>query len=344
MPIIDMRNRSNFNGQQNPLTTIAELQAAIDSPVLQTDARIALTPADADAIKDTPVDQQAIFNTWKRFSHKASGVFPASAAELNAWGFNNTTKRFYNTTNSSTFIGVVSDKKYTDYAMTVKLTSTAEDDDIIGVVVAFYKDPVTGKEFTLSVVRSPGGFSPLYGLVYNYSQTAANGEWMIANGNSTVTWGSGQAGGGSGTTKNWSALPNGTLIKVVRKGDVVDVYTSNWNNPNTILESTKLSVDLSSDPRLHKFRGPSSYGFCALSQANSYWAVQSFSNPQDVIYVLSTGQVWVNDGGVWSLSTDTDLQLKSNSIITDVVSGETFYKEPDGKFLRINGAVVPVKP
>lgn len=300
------------------------------------------SPAEAQAIIDATPTQQDVFNTWKRFSHRwDSETQPALPDEINAWGWDDMGKQFYNTTNSSSYIGLVSPQKYSDYTLECQIRSTNDDNDMIGVVIAFYVDPATGREYTLDVYRSTGGvnftdytggktINALYGWAYNYIRTDAE----LTDFSSKVTWGDGSPGSGAqGTMRNWnelSALPGGNntaKIRVVRAGDIIKVQTSQFTSPNTFDPNTEMTIDLNSSPKLAKFKGPQSYGFSAFSQQNSYWLPQLFSSSRDRIYDLKNKKVYVNNNGVWAINNSLTLvgELGEDVLLADIKTGRMYW-------------------
>uniref|UniRef100_A0AAU7PF40 Tail fiber protein n=1 Tax=Burkholderia phage vB_BgluM-SURPRISE13 TaxID=3159457 RepID=A0AAU7PF40_9VIRU len=297
-----------------------------------------------DTINAAP-DQSVVFNSWYRFSHGTNGLFPSAPDEIQDWSFDATTGQIQNTTNSTTNIGVVSQEKYDSYILDVKLSSTNNDDDDIGVLLAFYKDPDTGREYTLEALRSPGGDVNLWDIVYNSNQGSANGQKMVRPGKNFVTWGNNQPGtlsktdAGKGDNDpgwgNMAAFQNNgtdgsTRIYAVRDGDLINVTTSQWTTPGTLDTSTTLTIDLSTDPDLLKFRGPSPYGFVSTSQVGSTWTVNSFTNPKDVIYDLKTGKVYENQNGSWIETTSVSISdLGTDTLLVNPDTGKVFFmKDP----------------
>jgi hypothetical protein len=295
--------------------------------------------AEQDAAMNAAPDQSTVFNSWYRFSHNSTDTFPANSSELQAWAYDSTSGQISNTTNSATFIGVVSTEKYDNYILDVNVSSTNTDDDVIGLLLAWYKDPTTGHEYTLSALRSPGGSSLLWGISYNFFQSSTtDGAKTLVNGSSQVKWGNGAAGNLSATaagyvtntsTTGWSgqATTYGTdghiRIRAVRTGNTITVSTSDWSAPGTLIST--LTIDLTSDPLLAKFCGSSQYGFCAESQQNSLWNVTQFTNPQDAIYNLATRAVYQNLNGVWSQTTDVTVDdLGTNALLVNTQTGKSF--------------------
>jgi hypothetical protein len=308
-----------------------------------------------NSLMNSAPTQQDIFNTWYRFSHSSGMLFPADVNEVNSWAYDSGTNSITNTTNSGSFIGVVSKEVYDSYNLTMKLSSVDVDDDVIGVLLAWYKDPSTGREYTITALRSPGGFQPLYAVVYNYNQGAPGGQKTLFDGNSKVTWGNGASGalditaaGYQGNTPGWGGLAaqygtDGSVrIRVERTGDIIKVKTSQFATPGVLDENTLATIDLSKDPDLEKFRGPSSYGMVAISQMNSKWSVVDFSNAKDGIYNLTTGEVWTNVNGSWSVSSDYSLaKLGNNVIMINPTTGKLFMMYTPSKIVQYNGTLLP---
>lgn len=307
--------------------------------------RFVSSQAEQDATMNAAPNQQTVFNSWYRFSHDSTGVQPANTGELSAWAYDSGSGAISNTTNSVTFIGVVSQESYDEYILDVKIRSTNTDDDMIGLLLAWYKDPATGKEYTLSALRSPGGGSWLYAVVYNAFQGALGSMRTVQDGSASVKWGNGQPGTLSATaagyvtnttTTGWSgqATTYGTdghiRLYVKRAGDIITVQTSDWADPDTLIPSSLLTIDLTSSPDLAKFRGPAPYGFVADSQQNSLWSVSQFTNPQDVIYNLATGNVYENVNGTWTLTTAESVAgLGTDVLLVNPDTNKAFFmKDP----------------
>lgn len=201
-----------------------------------------------------------VFNSWYRFSHGSNGLFPSAPSELTTWTYNAATDSIRNTTNSNTFIGMVSNETVGDYEFDVKVSSTDGDDDWIGLVLGFYKDPITGKEYTLSALRVLNGGAankaPTFSLVYNFGQTDS---WVISSQGPVIA-------------KGWNTAGVARL-RAVREGNMLSVYSyvlSSIDATQPLQNSYVL--DLTSDPRLAVFLGETKYGYGALSQTASTWA------------------------------------------------------------------------
>lgn len=235
-----------------------------------------------------------IYDDWYRFSHDSSENQPANASEINAWYYNPVTNSVSTTVNSSTVIGFVSDVSYDAYTHVVRLRSLDSDDDAIGVVIAWYVDQSTGREYTLSAVRSLGGVGLTWQIIYNYGRSD---QAVIADGNAAVMWGNGGYGataGAAGYVANsgyyWgTSYPAGAYVRIERVGNNVvcktsQLLTSVPANPTYDANAT-LSIDLSANPLLYKFMGSSPYGYLAWSQNQSYHEIISFTRELNVLHM-----------------------------------------------------------
>lgn len=266
-----------------------------------------------------PPTMATVFNTWGRFSNDAwypGGTTPAG--EATSWSFNSSTGVITSTVNSSTHIGFVSPDQYENYTLDVSLSSTATDDDIIAVIIAFKRDGAVNR--VLTAARHTGGLG--------------NGNWSIINGHSfnvantvasnvrTVT---------DPVTGGWAAN-SPTRVRVQRRGNLVDVYTSPFKSTN--FEPTpKMTIDLSASSTTSWAVGPASYGYSCFSQQNSAYTNVAFTGGLDVnyIYDAQTGQVYQYSGGVWTLTGATIAnQLGYPRQVTNPETGQVFYIDYNG--------------
>ena len=226
-----------------------------------------------------------VFNSWYRFSHNTTLTFPANASELTAWSYDAVNDYVVCTTNSSTYIGFVSSDVYENYLHEVKISSTDSDDDAITVVIAWYIDPVTGYEYTLSAHRDAKGGTNFSGkgweIVYNYNQGDA---WRLYSED------------GNQPTTGWAGKY--TKVKIERTGDIIVCDATEFDT-DTYGDLSTFTVDLSSDPRLEKFRGPSAYGYGAYSQGSATFEVLRFEDPSQSIYDLRDGTYYLKVSGSW---------------------------------------------
>jgi len=315
-----------------------------------TTGRFVASQEELDQTKNSPPNQGDIFNSWYRYSHQVGNeAQPALPDETLTWTYSSVTDVIQNTTNSSSSIGIVSPGKYDQYLLDAKLSSTHGDDDTIGLVLAWYVDPLTKREHTLTLVRSPGGSGQgnLYAIWYNHLRTD---RVLIANMGPLVTWGNGANGGlslteagwvsntpGWGTTPTYWSNTGGTRLKAVRNGDVFTVTTSQWASSDTLDPTTEFELDLKTNPLLEKFRGPCSYGFMTQSQANSRWSILNFTNPQEYIYDLKNDQVWEYVDDVWVIKAGASIDdIKPRRLLYNPTTKKMFYFHDRGSIVRVS--------
>jgi hypothetical protein len=287
--------------------------------------------------KSTAIDFSKVFSTWYRFSHfDPSGTYTDSTGavitgaalgeqEKLAWTYDSVNNKVVCTVNSQTYIGFISNEKYLSYTHEATLSSIDGDDDMIGVIIAFVKDN-SGNEYTLSAVRTPNltnqthvavqGTCYHWALAYNYDKPDQKLLGTIAV--------------PGDTTGGWSSFPTGTRIRVIRNGDSITISTAAMNS-TAILDSTKISINLTSDPLLAKFRGECAYGYSCLSQNASTFSDIYFAGGLQDIYDVSNNQVWVkSSSGTWSINT-------SKTISGEIGIGKFAFNETTGKLYYIKG-------
>lgn len=223
-----------------------------------------------------PPTRQEVFDTWTRISHDNSGVYPANSSDLTAFSYNATEDRIECLANIGRLTGFVSPESYGKYTFSSTVTSTDGDDDTIGLLFGFYKDPDTGKEHTLTALRSQGGTlgGGSYQIWYNHLQSD---EQLLFNGNSLVTEEpDGTDGLHAGT--GWSGIK--TRIKIVRDGNSFTIQTSQ----NSLSDLTDADLDPTTTVNINLndytfgtlFAESSSYGYVNHSQGSATWTNITF--------------------------------------------------------------------
>jgi len=262
--------------------------------------------------------QLEVFKNWYRFSHNSSGNFPANKDELNQWEYDEANDIIKSTINSRTFIGFISERYYTDYTLYSKLTSDVADDDRMGVVIAFYKDPNTGREYTLSALRDNESFN--WRVVYNYLQGSKYGERIIEDKSDTISDG--------GT---WNNYKDGATIKVQRVGNIVKCWTTQ-NDSNTIVDNSLIEFDLDDAADLEMFKGPQPYGFACMSQNNStfknVFIPEGINALENYLFNLDTNDAYKlqTDGTYLKLAETLFNYIPDNTILNDMDTLFTYYK------------------
>lgn len=285
---------------------------------------------------------EEMFNTWYRFSHSGAN-YPALPDELNGWSLNSN-KELSSTINSSSFIGFVSPDKYINYEIDTQVYSRNSDDDGAGIMVAFNKED---KEYSLSVMRCPGGWNFGWKMQFNYNQSAANKPMTVANKAHTVLFGDGlyhtvadnapfnvtppYTGGGW----NKASQASGTRIKVTRNGDIITAQCSDFGSTTLIPESL-MTVNLADYPALAPLRKPASYGYCCISQANTFWNTTSFIDKDNVILDIRDGKIYTFNGSEWVVTSQTLRNTFGvNKFLYSRVNKKSFYVNGQGQLQRV---------
>lgn len=243
-----------FDGETVQGAPGATFSHEFDNVSHYTDENWFLISEDVEGLVAQSPTLEEIFASWYRFSHDTSGVYPASQAEADGWDYDPLTEAIICQTNTATYVGFISEYSGLAYDIKATLSSTQADDDAITIILAYVEQD--NREYTLSAVRSMGGFAPTngFGVYYNYGQTD---QRLI----SSVTV-STNANGGGGT--GWSGH-GPSRIEANKTGGIITVSTS--QNGSTIIDpSTLITVDLLSDPDLLKFSGSTRNGYGARSQ------------------------------------------------------------------------------
>lgn len=280
------------------------------------------TTEDLNLCKNNTPSFETVFNTWRRFDtwngiddwgayKKASGNYTQDDVAVEKWIYDSTIDKVRQPQNSTPYNGFISPESYSNYDIKVRLYSTGTDDDVIGLVAAFAKDS-NGKIHTLSFLRSGGGQGSTGGVVYcwgcmldynDFNWGSANyNQVLLANNSSnsgylpktnptanTLITGNSNAG--------WKGLGDGTVIRIVRTGNVFEAWCSEFNSPD-LIEASKITIDLdalsSTYSVLNLFKGSSPWGYSTLSQANSMFENISITS-SNLIYDLVNTKVWSYD-------------------------------------------------
>lgn len=241
---------------------------------------------------------ESVFNTWKRFSHKGSVddyQRGTAGSDYDSWTYIPESDTVNQPNNSTAYTGFISAKSYTNYDIKVRVYSNDSDDDFIGMVAAFAKDS-NGKEHTLSFLRTTNGTGINFtgcGWVCmldfrgqsSKNEIGVNGLQILANKNSVMqikdtTW---------ADVNNDGASTGGTVISMVRTGNVITAKCSEFGTSELVSEST-ITIDLddatltSQYPTLNLFKGSAPWGYSTYSQRNSRYENISITDPDNTIY------------------------------------------------------------
>ena len=301
----------------------------------------ATTEAELTQAKSAEEDFKEVFNSWTRFSHRSGYPQPAFPAELSSWELmpDNSIR---STVNSSSIIGFVSPEKFKDYTFTADVSSTSNDDDYIGLVVAAAE--VDGRLHTLSAIRSGGG-NRLWQLMYNYGQSSGR---QLLGGSFGMEFPDGVINDSRTATVNnefgsWTSVPYGARIRAVRSGQYIRCYTTNYfrtADPTITYHAAANGViDLNSHADFEKFRDGASIGYVCSSQANSTWKVIERPQSRKDIVDARDGVLWRwnNETNDWMLmgQMSNDPDFVKGSFYYSPVNDQIYYVEYSGQFRRL---------
>ncbi len=208
---------------------------------------------------------EEMYNNGKVFSHaRSSWSNVYNTTEANAWYFDSALGSFVQPNNTATFTGFVSTIKYKTYSHHVICRSNDGDNDANGLVIAYAVDD-SGHPHTLSVVVNKGGESFVGSWTYAmvYDMYLPDEQVLFTHGNT------GMGSATLATTGAWSG-GNYIVVEADKQGSIVSCAVSNWNS-TTINTATTISIDLNDYSWGQLFVGKVQYGYCNLSQANSYF-------------------------------------------------------------------------
>lgn len=141
--------------------------------------------------------------------------------------------------------------------------------------------------------------------------------------------------------------PDETRIKIIRQGNIITFYSTNWNDTDNYQISSEIVVDLSSDPRLSVFMDESAYGYYSHSQGGSTYFDVEFDggiNEKSIMSVSGAQQEWIEDVG-WQ-ETTTTIQDTIGYIrkVNNPLNGERFIvKETEIVYLAKTNSYVKLR-
>lgn len=279
------------------------------------------TTSELNDAKTDLLTMEDVFNTWYKYSHSTTGVYPANASEANAWIYDSTNDVIKCTINTGTHVGFVSPDKHSSYVLEVQMTSESADDDRMGVVLAFVK--IGNVEHSLVAYRNNDS-SRTWCVVYNYCQGLSRREQIIADGSAAIPRGG-----------MWDSYPLGTRIYVVRDGDHIYATTTLNNTSAPYHPAADLSINLNSGPSprdpgfdpfygLHVFKGPQSYGYMCQSQQYATFKVLQNSTNTQRIFDITNNETWEYDGSSWIVTAGLN-SLPVGKILLDKFTKKKYY-------------------
>ncbi len=280
---------------------------------------------------------ESIFNEWQRFSHGTTGSYPENADSDNVdpvppddipladlFVYDAVTDSISQATNADPAVGFVSNQVFESYTHRAKASSTDDDDDALGLVIAFKAVEDGVDERTLSVILKPNEASgephtpPVLRVRYNIRQDSEkllyeNNDWFTIN------------------PDGWD-VAGGVFIEVERAGDVITVRASQFGE-NTLDPASEITFSLTDNSETEIFREALPYGYVTNSQPDSMFSDRTFSEPQGFIYDMSQMpfRVWTFIDNTWSVDEALDF-------FDEVGVGRLLYNTATGKCYFIGGA------
>lgn len=300
------------------------------SQTILNESKVVTTAADLNACKNNAPSFEEVFNTWTKFSH-LNGNDNAVASELSAWTYDSSKDTIVQPQNTTSYCGFVSPNTYSEYDITVRLYSTGSDDDTIGLVAAFATDP-SGKQHTLSFLRSPGGTDAKWICKVDYCTFAMNqttyNQITLADKSSTTV----------GSKVNWSTstIGTGTIVNMKRNGNVFIAKCSQFNS-STLDNNTTITIDLdalsSTYPVLNYFKGSAAWGYSTFSQPYSMYENISVTDPSGYILDVTNNQTLQYD------SSSSSWKVIKGLVPTEVIgAGRLSYNKITGKLFYCTGS------
>ena len=240
------------------------------------------------SVKSLGETLKEIYQNGIKFSHNSKSwdnVYNAS--EANAWYWDDSLQSFVQPKNTKCFTGFVTQNFYDYYTHTVTLRSTDSDNDRNGVIIGFVFDE-NNHPHTLSIlVNKENGVANSWILVYDYYLPDQQIIYNMGNNPNGGTRPSGYS------SQGWNKITNGITIRVTKYKNIITATCSDWNS-NTINEDTKITIDLNDYSWGYLFKTPVRYGYCNVSQPNSFFQDINFLSDNEANASLLIGSVKIS--------------------------------------------------
>lgn len=294
-----------------------------------------ISMADTDpaiaALKSSTVSFADVYNKWTRISHGANGLFPSNPAELSGWSYNSDTDSISSTINSVSVIGIVGNDRFDSYTFETIIKSSSNDDDGVGMCLAFKK--VGDKEHTFTVWVSSGGMNDLGAVVngqtpkllvmVNAGQGAAQGQQVLAVRELGVP------------AQRFNGADFAAGVRIVATRSVTGLIEitctradgSAW--PNPVAWSGSLPA---------VFQGKCAIGYVSLSQPASTWqnvnmptAKRDIIDTRDLTVWRYINNSWVNAGK----ANDPDVLIPGRLYKNTEGTMGAYYLDFEGNFITL---------
>lgn len=306
--------------------------------------RVVDNSSDLDIMKKLgPIDLQDVFNNWERFSSEMlweegqeRGENLNNAAQTqarNSWSYNASNKSICDNGNWDPTSGFISKITYDNYWIKLKMVANDNDDDIIGFVVAAFRDS-SNILHTLSIIRDGGidhqpGISEgtQFSLIYDFDTSR---QKIIVNNSQFVS-----------RTK-WVGYIH---LFVQRQGDQITAKCTALNS-DTWIDAATISYKLPQyNPGLPEttwenlktlLTGLSQVGFLTKSNYCEFWIEDQHELfEDDHIYDLSTGDIWAFINGSWVKINSSNVKLIGRSWLYNEKIGKLYWYKYPGVYYEI---------
>lgn len=318
------------------------IRAYQQQPAIQ--AYVYDTTAEVNTFKSThvPPAPSAVFNTWDRTSGP-TGYFPGgvgATGDAAAWTFQTNPDRIVQPNNTATWASFISPQTYDNYEFETTLGSTNADDDVIGVTVAFARINDT-TNLQLIVARTGGGWAQQNGTAAAQTHNFAfnvDGVTLPAGDKPKLQAkliGANRANAATPAGPGWAGIL--TRVRVVRRGNTITAYCSDWSTDRAnvpLLESSEITLDLTTIPALAPLLNSAKYGYTTISQAQATYYDTTFSGGLDTgrVVDLQTNTVWKYNFGTstWTATATTPKdELGYVRTVSNPDTGETYFVTQD---------------
>lgn len=314
---------------------------------------VVTTDAELQTMLNVQEKMADVFNSWKKISRGNSRATQAEKevlgysddaipADIAAFTYDPTTDKIKNSRDTYSLVGFVSPFGYDNYVLDVILRSDSNwQNDPLGLVAGYVTDP-DGTTHTLTVMRHPAGGGPTgpVNVVVDHNTFA---PVHIKTQKVGLLWVDGQPATGPmlppppspWEVKPWAQATNGCRLKITRAGDLFTVETTQYDGTEFV-DAAKFTFTLNDHPSLARFKGPSKYGYAAISQDNAIWDVQSRPGARQTIVDIRDKSVREWDGNQWVVKTDAWSQyVKPNRFYYNRTTKRLFYAENETTLLPI---------
>ena len=206
-----------------------------------------------------------MFDNGNVFSYNGTNTKIAKPGEANAWYFDSSLDSFVQPKNTDTFTGFVSNIKYRTYTHRCTLRSKDADNDIDGLIVAYYED-VDGNPHNISFMVARG--TNVSGFHYAFAKDYGLPGQQILYQKGNTAMGNSAPSAPSGGNAGWKG--HYITLEVQKQGTIISCAASDWDS-DEINYATTISIDLTEYSWGEHFAGKVQYGYCNKSQADSYF-------------------------------------------------------------------------